>query len=441
MTAFSKHDHAYMDDVEDALRNGPGRLTHLFLVLVAGMLAVALIWAAWAQLDEITRGDGRVVPSTQLQVVQSLEGGIVKLIAVAEGEIVEQGDVLLQIDDTSFASTVGEMRAQEHALRAEIARLQAEVASEDQVDWPANLTADYPEIVANEQALFNNRRDALNSQLSVLRQQADQREQELQEIQLRARQAETSLDLARQELAINAPLAERGIVPKTEILGLRRQINDLQGELEGALLAAPRIESSIREANERIQEYFLSARSERLTDLNNRRSALAVINQSLLAATDKVARADIRAPVRGIVNKINVATLGGVVRPGSDLVEIVPLDDTLLIEARIRPSDVAFLNPGQKAMVKFTAYDFSIYGGLPGKIERISADTSSDQQGESFYRVFVRTDANHLGSETEPLPIIPGMVAQVDILTGEKSVLDYLLKPILKARNEALRER
>lgn len=441
MTARLDNDHAFMSDVEDALRRGPSRLTHFFLVLVALMLTSGIVWAAWAHLDEITRGEGRVVPSSQLQIVQSLEGGIVKQIAVTEGQIVEPGDVLLSIDDTSFASTVGEMRAQRRSLRAEIARLQAEASSAEAVDWPNDLSQDFPDLVAAEQALFETRRQGLETQLSVLRQQAQQREQELQEVQLRARQVDSSLDLARQELAINAPLADRGIVPKTEILTLRREINDLEGDLEGALLAIPRIEASIREANERIQEYFLSARSERLTDLNNRRSALAVIDQSLRAATDKVVRADIRAPVRGIVNKINVATLGGVVRPGHDLVEIVPLDDTLLIEARIRPSDVAFLNPGQKAMVKFTAYDFSIYGGLPGKIERISADTSSDQQGETFYRVFVRTDANHLGTETDPLPVIPGMITQVDILTGEKSVLDYLLKPILKARDEALRER
>ncbi len=441
MTGQSLGDHAFMSDVEDALRRGPSRLTHFFLALVAVMLTSGIVWAAWAHLDEITRGEGRVVPSSQLQIVQSLEGGIVEQISVTEGQIVEPGDVLLRIDDTSFSSTVGEMRAQRRSLRAEIARLQAEAASAETVDWPEDLAADYPDLVAAELALFDTRQQGLETQLSVLRQQAQQREQELQEVQLRARQVESSLDLARQELAINAPLANRGIVPKTEILTLRREINDLEGNLEGALLSIPRIEAAIREANERIQEYFLSARSERLTDLNNRRSALAVIDQSLRAATDKVVRADIRAPVRGIVNKVNVATLGGVVRPGSDLVEIVPLDDTLLIEARIRPSDVAFLNPGQKAMVKFTAYDFSIYGGLPGKIERISADTSSDQQGETFYRVFVRTDANHLGTEAEPLPVIPGMITQVDILTGEKSVLDYLLKPILKARDEALRER
>jgi len=441
MKARREKEHVFMSDVEDALRRGPSRLTHFFLILVALMLTSGIVWAAWAHLDEITRGEGRVVPSSQLQVVQSLEGGIVKQIAVTEGQIVEPGDVLLSIDDTSFSSTVGEMRAQRRSLRAEIARLQAEASSAENVDWPADISQDFPELIAAEQALFETRRQGLETQLSVLRQQAQQREQELQEIQLRARQVDSSLDLARQELAINAPLADRGIVPKTEILTLRREINDLEGDLEGALLAIPRIEASIREANDRIQEYFLSARSERLTDLNNRRSALAVIDQSLRAATDKVVRADIRAPVRGIVNKINVATLGGVVRPGHDLVEIVPLDDTLLIEARIRPSDVAFLNPGQKAMVKFTAYDFSIYGGLPGKIERISADTSSDQQGETFYRVLVRTDANHLGTETDPLPVIPGMITQVDILTGEKSVLDYLLKPILKARDEALRER
>ncbi|MEM8914469.1 MAG: HlyD family type I secretion periplasmic adaptor subunit [Pseudomonadota bacterium] len=434
-------DNAYMGEVEDALRNGPARITHVFLGLITLLLIVGIAWAAWARLDEITRGDGRVVPSSQLQVVQSLEGGIVEEIAVAEGGIVEPGDLLLRIDDTSFASTVGEMQAQRRALRAEIARLQAEASNLDAVEWPTELEEYYPGLIAAEQALFDTRRDGLNTQLSVLRQQAQQREQELQEIQLRARQRESSLALAREELSINAPLAERGIVPRTEILTLRREITQLEGDLEGALLAAPRIEAAIREANDRIQEYYLTARSERLSDLNKRRSALSVIDESLRAATDRVTRADIRAPVRGIVNKIHVATLGGVVRPGSDLVEIVPLDDTLLIESRIRPSDVAFLSPGQRAMVKFTAYDFSIYGGLPGKIERISADTSSDQQGDTFYRVFVRTDANHLGAEADPLPIIPGMVTQVDILTGEKSVLDYLLKPILKARDEALRER
>ncbi len=442
MFANDREDFDYASEVQKALHQGPRRSTHIFLFTIIAMFAAALFWADRALVDEVTRGDGRVIPSTQLQVIQTLDSGILEEILVREGEIVETGQILLRIDDTNFSSRAGELEAQRRSLLAQIARLETEVNGDTEIGFPPELIDDFPEIAASEFALFLARQEGLRSQMAILEQQLQQRRQEAEELRVAETQVAGSLDLAQQELAIYEPLALTGVVAEVEVLRLRREVNDLDGRLQATRLALPRVESSIQEARDRLREGALTFRSVAQADLNQRRSELSVIDQTLRAAQDRVSRTDIRSPVHGIVNSLSLTTIGGVVQAGSELMQIVPLDDTLLVEARIRPGDVAFLSPGLPATVKITAYDFSIYGGLRGTVERISADTlANPDDGEAYYEIIVRTDRNFLGTVEAPLAIIPGMVASVDILTGEKSILDYLLKPLTKARDEALRER
>ena len=298
-------------------------------------------------------------------------------------------------------------------------------------------------MAADELALFASRRLGLKTDLAILRRQEDQRRQELVELRGRLVRLKESYQLVTEELKIIEPLVANGVVSKVELLRLRREANDIKGDREATRLAIPRASAARHEATQRIEERKISLRTESLRELNQKSAELAVVAETIASGKDRAFRADVRSPVHGTVKQILVSTVGGVIRPGQDLVEIVPLEDTLLIEARIRPADIAFLRPGQDATVKITAYDFSIYGGLKAKVEHISADTSEDEQqkGETFYRIRLRTDRSYLGTEQDPLPIIPGMTASVDILTGEKTVLDYLLKPILKVRERALRER
>jgi adhesin transport system membrane fusion protein len=412
---------------------------HMLLFVIVAFFIVAFAWASRASLEEVTRGDGRVIPSSHVQVVQNLEGGIVADILVHEGEIVERGQVLLRIDNILAASDLRENRERYLALLGALARLGAEV-EDGEVAFAPEVLSEAEDVAANELALFAARRAALASEVEILQSQAEQRAQELTALRTQIGQLERSLDLAREELAITAPLAERRVVPKIDLLRLRREVNDLEGGLESARLAIPRVEAALREAKRRIDERRLTFRAEAQRELNTIRAEAAALREAITADADRVERTEVRSPVRGTIKQLMINTVGGVVQPGADLAEIVPLEDTLLVEARVRPPDIAFIRPGQAAMVKVTAYDFSIYGGLKAAVEDISADTITDERGESFYRIRVRTVDNALERAGEILPIIPGMTTQVDILTGEKTVLDYLLKPILRARERALRE-
>ena len=418
----------------------PRGFAHLLLFAIAAFFGVFFAWASWAELDEVTRGEGKVIPSRQVQVVQNLEGGIVAELLVREGAIVERGEVLVRIDDVRAASELRESRQRYLALLGALGRLRAEV-EETEIALAPEVLAEAPEVARNEGALYRARRDALQSELEVLRSQATQREQELAELATRIGQLERSHALAVEELEITEPLAASRVVSKVQLLRLQREVSDLAGELEATRLAVPRVETALREAKRRIEERQLSFRAEAQRELNAVQAEAAALHEVIAAETDKVSRTEVRSPVRGTVKQLFVNTVGGVIQPGADLIEIVPLEDNLLVEAKVRPADIAFLHPGQAATVKVTAYDFSIYGGLDAVVEDISADTITDDKGESFYRVRVRTHDNALHKADEPLPIIPGMTTQVDILTGEKTVLDYLLKPILRARERALRER
>lgn len=425
---------------------GPAPWAQAILFAILAFFAGAFVWANWAVLDEVTTGEGRVIPSSQVQVVQNLEGGILKEIPVHEGDIVNKGQVLLVIEDTATGATLSDLEGKRASLVAAVSRLAAEVGGSP-LQFAPELETKYPAIVQSERNLFQSRQTELQAQLAILHQQLDQRAQELVELKSKAEHLEKSLELARQERNINKPLVDQGVVPRIDFVRLERQINDLSSDLAAARLAIPRVEAAEREANRRIAEKTATFRASAQKDLIDRQTELASDLEKIVAVKDRVRRMEVRSPVKGAVKQIDIRTIGGVIRPGMDLVELVPLDDTLLVEAHIRPKDIAFISPGQDAVVKLTAYDFSVYGGLKAKVERISADTIVDEkaprqgQPEAFYKVILRTNKNYLGTVEKPLHIIPGMVAIADILTGHKTVLQYLLGPIVKARDSALRER
>jgi adhesin transport system membrane fusion protein len=385
-------------------------------------------------------GEGKAIPSSKVQVIQNLEGGIVTEIFVREGQIVNKGDTLLRLDDTRFLSNKGESEVDKYTLMAQVDRLSAE--SEGRPFKPsAEVLSKAPQSAADEQSLYDSRQRRLASEQRTLQEQLRQKTQEVAEFRSKQDQYRNQLGFIQQELSMSAPLVNSGAVSPVEIIRLKGKASEARGQMDATSLAIPRAEAAINEIKSKIQESLDSFRSDAAKDLNDKRSDLAKASATSIAIDDRVTRTTVTSPVKGIVKTLKVNTIGGVVQPGSDMVEIVPLEDNLLIEAKVRPQDVAFLHPGQKAMVKFSAYDYTIYGGLPAKLELIGADTTTDDKGNTFYLIQVRTDKNHLGSDAKPLLIIPGMVATVDIITGEKSVMDYLLKPVLKARTEALRER
>jgi adhesin transport system membrane fusion protein len=429
-----------LPEVNKALFEDAPRVVRLTIWVLIAFFVFLVLWANFAVIDEVTKGDGKAIPSSKLQKIQNLEGGIVAQLFVHEGQIVESGDPLLRLDATRFNSNVGETEADRLAMMMRVERLSAEVD-----DRPLNITDDVrkaaPSQASNEKSLYDSRRQQLHDEVGGLQEQLIQKQQELREFGSKQSQYKHSLDLLRQEIGMSEPLVAQGAVSPVEVLRLKRSEVEVRGQMDATTLAIPRAESAIKEVARKIDETRGKFRSEALTQLNEARTDLSKAQATGKALEDRVSRTLVTSPVRGIVKQLFVNTIGGVIQPGSDLVEIVPLDDTLLVEAKIRPQDIAFLHPGQEAMVKFTAYDFTIYGGLKAKLERIGADTITDDDGNTFYVIQLRTDRSHLGTDDHPLLIIPGMVASVDIITGKKTILSYLLKPILRARAEAMHER
>ena len=401
------------------------------------VVALLLVWAALARVDEVTKGDGRVVPSRQLQVLQSLDGGVVEQILVHEGDKVEAGQLLMRIDPTRATSAVRDSAAQGFALEARVARLRA-LAQGTAFVPPAASNDDERAIVAGEKQLYDSRATELATQVSIVRQQEQQREQELAETQAKRAAAQRGLELATQELNQTRPLLATGAVSQVDILRLERDVTKNKGDLDQAVAQIGKVQAAIAESSRKIQETELAFRNDAGKDLAEAMGKLNALNEGAVGLADRVDKAQVRSPVRGRIQRLLANTVGGVVQPGKDIVEIVPLDDSLVLDARVLPRDIAFIAPGQKANVKFTAYDFSVYGGLDGTVENISPDTVIDEKGNAFYIVRVRTSR---ASFDEKLPILPGMTAEVDILTGRKTVLSYLLQPVLKVKSYALRER
>ncbi|SFP83170.1 HlyD family type I secretion periplasmic adaptor subunit [Pseudomonas borbori] len=435
-----KQDTAFMPEVEGVMLEDSPWLSRVTIWVVCACLIAAVLWAHFAVLEEVTTGEGKAIPSSKIQVIQNLEGGIVSEIFVREGQLVNKDDVLLRLDDTRFLSNKGEAEADRLALIARIERLSAEAEGRP-IAMPEEITRSAAQLAEDELALYRSRQQRLHSEQRTLGEQLLQKTQELAEFRSKAQQYRSSLGLIQQELNMSQPLVASGAISQVEILRLRRSAVEVRGSLDATNLAIPRAESAVKEISSKIEESELGFRSDAFKELNDARTELKKITATSSAIQDRVSRTTVLSPVNGVIKQLKINTIGGVVQPGSDMLEIVPLEDNLLIEAKVRPQDVAFLHPGQKAMIKFSAYDYTIYGGLRANLELISADTITDEEGNSFYLIQLRTDKSHLGSDEHPLLIIPGMIATVDIITGEKSVLDYLLKPVLKARAEALRER
>lgn len=412
----------------------------LILWIIALLVTVFLAWAYWARIDEVTRGDGKVIPSQQIQVVQNLEGGILAKLMTQVGAVVEKDQLLLEIDKTRFAAPYQESRASLLALKAQIARLEAEIRNMP-FAIPDEVTKEKPEIGAREQQLYASRQEQLAAKMQILQEQHKQRRQELSEMQSKLTEITQTMALLQKELGMTKPLIAHGAVSEVEVLRLERQLSEMRGNIEITKKSIPKIESKILEAKKAMDEEQLIFHNDARKELNEAYAKLEGLAATSVALIDRLDRTAVRSPVRGTINQIKVNTVGGIIQPGMDLVEIVPLEDTLLIEARVKPKDIAFLHPNQKAMVKFTAYDFTIYGGLEADLEHISADSITDKQGNDYYLVRLRTKQNYLGTRDKPLPIIPGMVVSVDILTGKKTILSYLLKPVLRAKEAALRER
>lgn len=407
----------------------------LRITLVAVLVFIG--WAALTQVEEITRGDGRVVPSLQLQVLQSLDGGIVSSIMVHEGDVVQADQPLIQIDSTRFESSVKESRAQYISLVAKAERLKA-LSEGRAFREPAEAKPEDVAVIEQERRSYDSSMNELQAQVSIARQQLEQRQQELTEARAKKEQATQGYDLAAKELAVTKPLITSGAVSEVDLLRLERDVARFSGEREIANAQISRSQASIGEAKRKIEEVELNFRNEYRKELTDTMGKLNSLSAGSVGLSDKVKHSTIRAPLKGLIKRLLVNTVGGVVQPGKDLIEIVPAEDTLQLEAKVLPRDIGFLHPGQSAIVKFTAYDFSIYGGLEARVESIGADSITDEKGNTFFIVRVRTLKPKLG---ENLPIIPGMMAEVDIMTGKKSILTYLLKPILRSKQIALTER
>ncbi len=454
---ISKQDLEMADDVYGAILTQTPTVHRLTIWSLTALFFCFIIWAYFADLDRVTRGVGKIIPSSQVQIIQSLDGGILQEIYVKEGMQVTKGQIIARIDDTRFRSDMAQQTQEVNALRASIIRLRTELSNvlvadiegwqlqvkieKNQLQFPEELNTSSPELVTRNQDEYNTRLNNIENQVAIQGQQIMQREQEVKEITSKISTLESSLELVNSELALTVPLAKKRIVPQVELLKLQRIVNDTKGELSALRLLKPKLKSSFKEAVLKRQEAVYKYRADARAVLNELQAKLSRLNEAQVGAQDKVSKALIISPVVGTVKTLHITTLGGVVKPGEVLLEIVPSEDKLLVEAKIIPKDIAFISVGLKAKVKITAYDFTRYGGLEGVVEHISADTTQDEEGNSFYIIRVRTAESSMQSkDNKEMPIIPGMMTSVDVMIGKRTVLEYILNPLLRAKELALRE-
>lgn len=430
----------FMSESSAAMMLNTAYLTRLLILGLAAFLVSLTLWASLTQLDEITRGQGKVIPSSRLQTVQNLEGGIIENIFIEEGDEVKKDQSLIELDDTQFASNYREKELDYFSNLARMIRLKAEINLKEKLEFPDNLEK-YGNYRKREIQLFNNSISAHAAEVNVVKQQLIQANQELISIQAELKIYNKNFSLSKQEYEMTQPLAKKGIVSKVQLLRLEKEVNELDSKRENAKLSIPRLMSSRNEVLGRLSEVELRYRTKRLEELKEVEVMLDQLAEARHSLGDRVKRTMIRSPVHGIIQKLYVNTLKGVVDPGMPLVDIIPVGDSLEIEVMVNPRDIAFISMGLKAVVKLSAYDFTIYGGLDGEVVHISADTIENEKGEEFYVVRIKTHESHLGSIEHPLPIMSGMQVDTDILTGQKSLLAYLMKPILRARSRAFTER
>jgi adhesin transport system membrane fusion protein len=430
----------FMNELEAATRMRPSLASNLMLLSVCGLLLFFILWASFSEIDQRTRGQGQVVPTQEIQIVQSLEGGILSELLVQEGDQVVKGQVLMRISDVLFASEERGIEARSMSLQAKKARLVAEANGTEFIP-PDEIKEKIPKIVENELALFNSRKQELANAISIAEDKIERAKSEIEKTKADIKRIKDNRGHLYSELKITSEMVRQRAVPKLEEIRLNREIADLTGQLKSNEEKLPGLEAELRASEKERADQHDKFRSQALGDLSEVETEIAQLEESLKSAEDRVYRAELRAPVDGIINNIALKTIGGVVEPAKQLIEIVPIDDELKIMAKVSPNDIAFLDVGQSAKVKITAYDPQKYGSLDGKLVRIGANSVSDHDGNIFFEIEVRTDKNYMAIGDKKLPITPGMVAEVDVITGKRTIMEYLMKPILKARDRALRER
>ncbi|KIC45712.1 secretion protein HylD [Ruegeria sp. ANG-S4] len=433
--------HPDLDALAREMRGRPPLRGSLLLGVILLCIITALIWAERTELDDVVRVDGRVVPSINVQVIEATEPGVVQALHVSEGQIVEAGDLLMELDTTQIASELSIEQQRAFGLMARGQRLEAEITG-SALEFAEELVTEAAEVVHSETALFKGRQAELSAEIAILERQREQRQREFEESLVDQVTAIETLALLAEEHAIMKPLVDQRMEPATTLLALKRNEAEWHGRETRAKAVVRKLQIGLDEIDDRISATRSRFRSAALTDLAAVTAELSALRPSLPALRNRAARAQIRSPVRGVINRIHRTTIGGLARGGEELIEVVPLDDTLLVEAYVRPKDIAFLHVGQPLKVKITAFDFMRYGSLGGEITRIGADTvaRSERSEEEVFVVEIRTVEAKLGSNERAVEIMPGMITEVDILSGRKSVLEYVIQPVLKVKNEALRE-
>lgn len=429
----------FMSDLNAAEQMKPHRASELFLISITAFVVLFIIWASLSKVEMLVRGEGQVVPSTEIQVVQSLEGGILQELLVAEGEHVKKGQILLKISDVQFASEKGGAEAEGYGLRAKRARLMAEAKGTD-FSIPDDIAKAAPQIASNEKALYLSRQQELKNAIGMIDQKIASATAQIAETRAQINRLSNSSGLLSQELKITSKMVAQKAMPKIEELKLQRELSDIQGQLRANQEKTVGLEADLKSAKQERNDQDDKFRSQALGELNMVETQISKLSQNLKTIGDRVDRSEVRSPVDGVVNKIALKTIGGVLQPAQQLMEIVPLDNQLKIIARVIPSDIAFLKVGQPVNVKITAYDAQRYGSLGGKLVRISANSVDDREGRVFFEIEVHTDKNYLGTDDVPLPITPGMVAAIEVVTGKRTILEYLMKPFMQAKAKALTE-
>jgi len=438
---YSQTDIKFMNSLSAAVLSDSPAKTNILLYVVVLVVTTLIAWANYAELDERTQGAGRLIPSRQIQVIQNLEGGIIKAIKVLEGDAVKKNQILVVIDSTGAGSSFEEGKTVINELRARTVRFAAEAGIKSFKAGAREEKDLAPELLKKEKRLYNTNVARKQSELEVLKQRLKQRKIELSDTRQSIESLKSSMKMMEREMTLTKPMFEKRLISELEFIQLKQKVLDKKYEYDSAIKNKESLASKIIESENQIREIKNRHMAEAQEELNKAMAEIARMKNNQVAIEDRVMRTNVRSPVDGTVKQLLINTVGGVVRPGMDIVEIVPDEDKLLVEAKIRPSDIAFLYPGLKAVVKLTAYDYAIYGGLDGKVVHISADTITDDRQEEFFLVRIMTEKNYLGAENNKKMIIAGMTAQVDIITGKKTIMQYIMKPILRAKNNALRER
>lgn len=437
---MSLKDTDFMSELDEVANLKPSFGTVFLMFSIVALIIGFFFWSAYARVEEITRGQGQVVPSQEIQVVQSLEGGVLQELLVRDGQVVEKGQVLARIRDVQYASEERGTEVKVFGLELRRNRLVAEAKSIEFV-VENDLAEKAPSVVQNEKALYDSRQRELQNAYDILDDKIEKAEADLAEVNAQINRLSQSRKLLREELSITREMVKRRAVPKLEEIRLNRELSDISGQINAESQRRASLQAQLKTAkNERAgqEDKF---RSDSLDELSKVETELRSLQENLKAVGDRVDRTELRAPVKGVVNAVNLTTIGGVVEPAMRLIEIVPSDDELKIMAQVKPEEVAFIRPGNKAKVKITAYDPQKYGALDGELVRIGASSVTDRDNNVFFEIEVRTNKIFMGDASSPLPITPGMVADVEIITGKRSILEYLMKPLLRARDRAFTER